>query len=790
MAVATDYLFSICLTTWEARYRGTDTVTSMVVDERNENQAFLVGPDLRFGDRRVDIARHIVVPYEISRFLTKCFACGIRIVLTCHDRIRADAQKWVLSRLDIHKQRMLTEAEVFTVFHQIFFVSSGHDICILPPREQPMPAAEAPPLDPAIFALPLMKHQLQSLQWMIDKEKSDHTVTSMPSIQISDDIYINYTAQGVELGRRPQPVRTYHTTGFVLNNRTGYGKTANVIALCALRPTFEIPTESRLIMTKANLIIVPVNLSGQWQSEINKFAPGSKVVVINDIRKFRKVTVEQILDADFVITTVNFLKGRSYVQTCNDALGSMSTQRAITNCSQSSLLQLNLEMYTEGVRNGREGHIVLLECFRFLRIVLDEIHEIAPACHIKRITGLSACRWWGLTANDLATISHETLLMLFLRGGYDVRTPVGHQLFGQLFGRCQDVSRPAVREFVHYARASALELAAVETQYTDELKVRATTGLQSVFSADSELIRANSMDEVVQIMLRDLATAVTATEAEVSNLESFIQNLQGTTDANLQRVLASTTHKKDALQVKLQSLNSRHRFLQVSNAQQVGERCPVCMDNGGTVLFECGHSVCQVCYSALQQRSTVTTNTGRAIKCPTCRTLSSRFYQITSDATSGHGCKFEPFLKLMQSKLAAQSSIVVFVQWTSTMTVLYNFLKEHLPVLRLTGNVHSRRRCLSQFSRDEPCVLLLSLDNSSCGLNLVKADTVVFLHTMVGPQVLRSAKRRQAIARVDRIGQASEVEVHSFIMKDSTEQVMFEADHETDLRNGVIQRCE
>jgi SNF2 family DNA or RNA helicase len=159
--------------------------------------------------------------------------------------------------------------------------------------------------------------------------------------------------------------------------------------------------------------------------------------------------------------------------------------------------------------------------------------------------------------------------------------------------------------------------------------------------------------------------------------------------------------------------------------------------------------------------------------CPICRVKFRRIYKVASPSTHvEEGCKYGKLAELVTSFQQRNESSVIFVQWNSVLTAACKFLQGRLPVLRLSGNNHSRHKTLQKFANDEAKVLFLSLENSSSGLNLIKANHVVFLHAIVDTNA--KDVEAQAIGRVARLGQSKHVTVHHLIMDDSIDRRIFE----------------
>ena len=119
---------------------------------------------------------------------------------------------------------------------------------------------------------------------------------------------------------------------------------------------------------------------------------------------------------------------------------------------------------------------------------------------------------------------------------------------------------------------------------------------------------------------------------------------------------------------------------------------------------------------------------------------------------------------------------IVFSQWPA---VLVNLSKS------LTANDIRHVNCANRASgaelakaigqwklNDEARVLLLPLNAGARGLNLTEATRIFFVEPP-----LTAAMESQAIARIHRIGQAREMHVYRFVVRQSIEQVVYEMRH-------------
>lgn len=114
--------------------------------------------------------------------------------------------------------------------------------------------------------------------------------------------------------------------------------------------------------------------------------------------------------------------------------------------------------------------------------------------------------------------------------------------------------------------------------------------------------------------------------------------------------------------------------------------------------------------------------------------------------------------------------IVVFTQFRGTMNIIADSLVENgyqNKFIMYHGGLNSMQKniALQNFSNNNNCkILLMSIKAGGVGLNIVEANHVVIFDLW-----WNKAIEEQAIARVHRIGQTKEVQVHKITIKESIE---------------------
>ncbi|MES1910569.1 MAG: hypothetical protein MHM6MM_003142 [Cercozoa sp. M6MM] len=213
---------------------------------------------------------------------------------------------------------------------------------------------------------------------------------------VTDYVFIRPSAKEVKAMRkniRRGPVMTFK--GGLLCDDVGLGKTLSVGALIMAnraklpvkqrakvankkRRTHSVRTGEpanvhRVVLQKgkvkscATLVVVPNHLAAQWQNELQKHIPlhKSRIIVISTKPQHMKYSAQDMIDAEVVIVTTNFLGGLYYRKTFGDYEVEPTRESPVTEQSASSVVDSFLRKKGPG-----------LSLFHWHRIVVDEGHEV------------------------------------------------------------------------------------------------------------------------------------------------------------------------------------------------------------------------------------------------------------------------------------------------------------------------------------------------------------------------------------------------------------------------------
>ena len=173
-------------------------------------------------------------------------------------------------------------------------------------------------------------------------------------------------------------------TGGALIDEVGLGKTIQSIMLCILNPPLHInyTLENNInIFSRATLIICPNQLCGQWTREFKKMinTKKKKFIVHNILTKshFEKLTYFDLLDADFVIISYNFLGNQHFLNKWLPQISNkksyMSSKQYDYNTVEKLFEKILKEINLYPVKLS--DNCPILPIITWNRIIIDEFHE-------------------------------------------------------------------------------------------------------------------------------------------------------------------------------------------------------------------------------------------------------------------------------------------------------------------------------------------------------------------------------------------------------------------------------
>ena len=243
--------------------------------------------------------------------------------------------------------------------------------------------------DPMIDQPPYLKqtlynYQKRTIQWMVDTEKNcaklNYSINADAEVKLGNIIYDPYSKAFALQSQYNSLV----FSGGAIIDELGLGKTIESITGSILHPSTNISytRNDNKLYSRATLIICPNNISGQWKREfdlmIDNTTKNLDVKCIFTKTHYKNISYLDILDADFVIVSFNFLGNKCFVEPF--------TQNITKSKSYMDGTQYNREIIEKEFSKIRE-HVIknletslhennpVLPIIEWHRIIVDEFHE-------------------------------------------------------------------------------------------------------------------------------------------------------------------------------------------------------------------------------------------------------------------------------------------------------------------------------------------------------------------------------------------------------------------------------
>ncbi|KAI2465996.1 DNA repair protein rad-5 [Annulohypoxylon bovei var. microspora] len=690
-----------------------------------------------------------------------------------------------------------------------------------------------PEAEPAeTFNMTLRPYQKQSLYWMLAKEKDkknevreasmhplweeytwptkDVDDQDLPQVEDQPSFYMNPYSGEMSLDF---PVQEQHCLGGILADEMGLGKTIQMLSLIhshkseiaiqggdtslgsanGLRKVF---SRSGVVPApKTTLVIAPMSLLAQWQSEAEN---ASKEGTLKSIVYYGNEKADNL---QALCCETNRSSAPDVVITSYGVVLSEYTQLASKN------------------NPYRELHTGLFS-LDFFRIIIDEGHTIknrqsktAKACY-----DLSATHRWVLTGTPIVNRLEDLFsLVRFLRvepwNNFSfwrtfITVPFESKDFVRALDVVQTVLEPLVmRRTKDMKTPEGLPLVPLPPKSMEIVEVELSEAERAVYdhiftrakrTLSSNVEKGTVMKAYTTIFAQILRLRQTCchpilvrnqgivAEEEMAGAEADTAAGLGD-DMDLQslieRFTATTGDEKDV------NAFGAHVLQQIRD-EAVNE-CPICSEEPmiDQTVTGCWHSACKKCLLDFIKHSADHHQIPRCFNCREPINGRDLFEVVRHDdpdvintlpkislqrlGTNESSSKVVSLMKHLRDLRREHPRIksVVFSQFTSFMSLIEPALnKANMRFLRLDGSTNQKTRStiLAEFREsDKFTILLLSLRAGGVGLNLTQASRVFMMDPWWS-----FAVEAQAIDRVHRMGQEDEVKVYRFIVKESVEERM------------------
>lgn len=231
----------------------------------------------------------------------------------------------------------------------------------------------------------LFSYQKHTIEWMMNIENTTHVCKYTNKYNIK---FLNFKIYDYDIFMNDSEKQIYFYGGGLIDEM-GLGKTLQITVLSLMNSDDEYDIRKDFmydmdkLRSRATLIICPNQLATQWKNEITKTINHEvKVYTILSKTHFKKLTYKDVMEADFVIVSYNFMNNRAYTDHLEYGMYGRPYQKR-TRIDYDNMTEYihkqGINIVDKGIENpDRYGYInePLIHLIYWRRVVVDEFHDI------------------------------------------------------------------------------------------------------------------------------------------------------------------------------------------------------------------------------------------------------------------------------------------------------------------------------------------------------------------------------------------------------------------------------
>jgi SNF2 family DNA or RNA helicase len=610
----------------------------------------------------------------------------------------------------------------------------------------------------------------------------------------------------------------------------GLGKTITTISLIIEKPyiykpnvideDFKIETgiihEITGVVSKATLILCPSHLTKQWSLEITKANKDLNQISFLTKVNHEKYTYQDILDADIVIVSFEFLKNIKYYANypnLKDSTMQKYTPSMLSDTRSTRFKNIrSLFSLTKDNVNSKSNNVIL-EAIKWHRIVIDEGHEIYKYGYVYGydddylrifIRNLRCTNKWFVSGTPF--YDQKSLINVAEFLDFKVNIKVGRNTYELDLDKA--ISRGLTESNVYNSILRQIYIRNTMGHVKDQINEIPPANLENIFLDLSEFENSLYMSLKIcnnESYLRQLCCNIQISDKfsngnfdKIMNFNEVKEKLIKDNEDKIKKTENSLQHLDITLpgwQARKQMLeniitSSKYLLASFKNTIEVkSECCPICRcDFDDPVVTECGHNFCYECITEVLGISAYKK------ECPICRKAisTSKIYKLADkmeevteqidELIYKYGTKIAKLIKMCNQILLNQDNkIIIFSEWDRLLSMIGIVLKENeINNVFCKGNVHQRNAAIGAFRSElskkrknistVPRVIMLSTEHAASGTNLTEATHIIFMEPHIGEYGAVKAMEDQAIGRAVRLGQTNQVNVYRLITKNTIEE--------------------
>lgn len=693
------------------------------------------------------------------------------------------------------------------------------------------------PIEPSNdFLLTLYDYQKKSLAKMINMENKNfiYEIEYTQNI-ILKDITILFNPI-TNLNSEIKKYFKLNVSGGVFSDEMGLGKTITSIALIDKNPSlkecklkFSKKNTTYKIYSKATLILCPSHIITQWKAEINKCNPKLKVITIMTKVDHEKLSFNQFITADIIITSHSFLMNFKYYpclyyRKITPSIFKSDHRSKEINKYLNEKILINYNNYTTDEINNidenlfeiiKQTKIPLFEFFHFHRLILDEGHEIfgemlsnvalskymsewlnqldvdfywyvsgSPFINFNGIINCSKFINLKLSDDDININFNEIILNDKLFNNLLSKEYLWNNILEKICIRhTKNNVVDEIELFGYNEHVEWIDFTDIEKNIYESKKNKSDYYLLQlcchplIIESHRKIFGNNDLDLAV---MQD--TLITEHKKNIEISEDKIKILIPTSQGY--------TIKKKAFENIINEskyiLTILQKMVDITLIDDSDKNCSICLEDilQGS-MTKCGHLFCSDCIK-------------KCIKCkkecPICKKAldNDEIYSINKNPIEKKNDIANPLIQKYGSKLGKiilmirqlvlidESRIIIFSQWDAMLLLIGKTLSENgIANSFVKGNIWSRNCAIKNFkngktlSGQDNKVIMLSLKNSASGTNLTEATHIFFVEPINTNREEMLAIEGQAIGRACRLGQTKKIELYRILIKNTVEEIIY-----------------
>ena len=686
--------------------------------------------------------------------------------------------------------------------------------------------------EPKNIKIKLFDYQKKSLSKMIQMEKNTikFEVEYTTSIDFLNTVQINYDPIK-NIRSNKKRIFQIKSNGGILADEMGLGKTITTLSLIVSNPNtnqaklrYSNTDNYYKINSKATLIICPSHITKQWEDEARRVNPNFVILTILTKKDHERLFFKDIIEADIIITSHQFLMNFKYYPCINYRYVTPSTFSAkhrndtLKDFYTKNIVSSN-KIDDDTYTSIKHLDLPLFEFFYFHRLVLDEGHEIfgemlqniSQARYMATwLSSINSNSYWYISGSPfvnytglLNCIKYLNLVLYDPELNFEINTDTFNKfdIFNNILNknyiwnnileklcirhRKCDVDNE-IKLFGYDEKIEWIDFTELEKNLYETKKSKLNNEqLQQLCCHPLILDSCRKVFGDIEVDLSVMQTKLIQHHNKVIN-DCTIKISKLDTTNQAYHMLKKTNENSIIESKYMLSILNKLEDNEILNDDD--NNCSICLEilNNKSVT-KCGHIYCAECIKNCLKYKKLCPMCKKPITIDDIYLVKKKEKKINNinPLIEKYGSKLGKIIIMIRNiVLDPDSRIIIFSQWDFMLSLIGKTLAENgIANCFVKGNVWSRNSAINKFkngktlSGEDNKVIMLSLKNSASGTNLTEATHLFFVEPINSSKDEVKAIEAQAIGRACRLGQKQKVVLHRVLVKNTIEEEIYNTIH-------------